>query len=33
MVRYNCFPEQAEKIFKAHKDKEENVATYTITEA
>ena len=33
MMSYICFPDQAEKFFKDRKAKEENVATYTITEA
>ena len=33
MMSYICFPDQAEKFFKERLAKEENVATYTITEA
>ena len=33
MMSYICFPDQAEKFFKERLEKEENVATYTITEA
>ena len=32
-MSYICFPDQAEKFFQDRKAKEENVATYTITEA
>ena len=33
VMSYICFPDQAEKFFKERLAKEENVATYTITEA
>ena len=32
-MSYICFPDQAEKFFKDRLAKEENIATYTITEA
>ncbi len=32
-MSYICFPDQAEKFFQDRKAREENVATYTITEA
>ena len=33
VMSYICFPDQAEKFFQDRKAREENVATYTITEA
>ena len=33
VMSYICFPDQAEKFFQERKAKEENIATYTITEA
>ena len=33
VMSYICFPDQAEKFFKERLAKEENIATYTITEA
>ena len=33
VMSYICFPDQAEKFFKDRLAKEENIATYTITEA
>ena len=33
MMSYICFPDQAEKFFKDRQAREENIATYTITEA
>ena len=33
VMSYICFPDQPEKFFKDRLAKEENIATYTITEA